>query len=77
MSREEENKRIRALEKQLKAIEDRNEVIDSELKSLEAKLAEGLTQDGNLNILSRYEELKKEQENLESEWEEVAMALEG
>ncbi len=72
----EENKRIRALEKRLKAIEDRTEVLEGELKDLEDKLAEGLTKDGDVDILARYQELKKEQETLEAEWGEVALELE-
>ena len=69
-------KERRALERELKAQEERSEAIDAELSALEEKLADPAhTTDAKL--FEQYSQLKKEQEQVLARWEELSMQLEG
>ena len=68
----EENKRRRALERELKACEERSEEIDGLLRELEVQISEN-PQDEHFK---RYDELKREQDSIMTRWEELAEELE-
>lgn len=69
----EEAKRRRALERELKAIEDRSEAIDTTLRKLEERLCHEQSD----SLFKEYQGLKDEQEALMQRWEELALQLEG
>ena len=68
----EESKRRRALERELKACEERSEEIDGLLRELEVQISEN-PQDEHFK---RYDELKREQDSIMTRWEEIAEELE-
>ena len=69
-------KERRALERELKAQEERSEAIDAELSALEEKLADP-TYATDAKLFEQYSQLKKEQEQVLIRWEELSMQLEG
>lgn len=69
----EESKRIRAIEREIKQVEDRTEAIDSELRSIEERLSTEATPE----LFGRYEALRQEQDALLTRWEELSLQLEG
>lgn len=68
----EESKRRRALERELKACEERSEAIDIELRSIEERLVSEQTDE----LFKQYQALKTEQDTVMARWEEIAMELE-
>ena len=70
----EQAKERRALEKEIKAAEERSEVIDTELRLLEIQLSDP-QHATDATLFSRYQALRSEQENLLARWEELAMKL--
>ena len=69
-------KERRALERELKAQEERSESIDAELSALEEKLADP-AHATDAKLFEQYSQLKKEQEQVLARWEELSMQLEG
>ena len=69
-------KERRALERELKALEERSEAIDAELSALEEKLADP-AHATDAKLFEQYSQLKKEQEQVLARWEELSMQLEG
>ena len=69
-------KERRALERELKAQEERSEAIDAELSALEEKLADP-AHATDAKLFEQYSQLKKEQEQVLARWEELSMQLEG
>ena len=69
-------KERRALERELKAQEERSEAIDTELSALEEKLADP-AHATDAKLFEQYSQLKKEQEQVLARWEELSMQLEG
>jgi len=69
-------KERRALERELKAQEERSEAIDAELSALEEKLADP-AHATDAKLFEQYSQLKKEQEQVLIRWEELSMQLEG
>ena len=70
----EQAKERRALEKEIKATEERSEAIDTELRMLEIQLSDP-QHATDASLFSRYQALRSEQENLLARWEELAMKL--
>jgi len=70
----EQAKERRALEKEIKATEERSEAIDTELRLLEAQLSDP-QHATDASLFSRYQALRSEQESLLARWEELAMKL--
>ena len=68
-------KERRALERELKAQEERSEAIDAELSALEEKLADP-AHATDAKLFEQYSQLKKEQEQVLARWEELSMQLE-
>lgn len=68
----EESKKRRALERELKACEERSEAIDIELRSIEERLVSEQTDE----LFKQYQALKTEQDTVMARWEEIAMELE-
>ena len=69
-------KERRALERELKAQEERSKAIDAELSALEEKLADP-AHATDAKLFEQYSQLKKEQEQVLARWEELSMQLEG
>lgn len=69
----EEAKRLRALEREIKQIEERSEHIDQELSTIEEQLATTATPE----LFNQYQALKTEQDKLMTRWEELNLQLEG
>ncbi len=67
----EEQKRIRALEKEIAQIETRSQEIDEVLREIELKLSS----QPEAELFVRYEALQKEQATLMERWEELNMML--
>ena len=70
----EQAKERRALEKEIKAAEERSEAIDTELRMLETQLSDP-QHATDATLFSRYQALRSEQESLLARWEELAMKL--
>jgi len=70
----EQAKERRALEKEIKATEERSEAIDTELRMLETQLSDP-QHATDATLFSRYQALQSEQESLLARWEELAMKL--
>ena len=70
----EQAKERRALEKEIKAAEERSEAIDTELRMLETQLSDP-QHATDATLFSRYQALQSEQESLLARWEELAMKL--
>ena len=70
----EQAKERRALEKEIKATEERSEAIDTELRLLETQLSDP-QHATDASLFSRYQALQSEQESLLARWEELAMKL--
>jgi ABC transporter, ATP-binding protein, putative len=70
----EQAKERRALEREIKATEERSEAIDTELRLLEAQLSDP-QHATDASLFSRYQALRSEQESLLARWEELAMKL--
>lgn len=70
----EQAKERRALEKEIKATEERSEAIDTELRLLETQLSDP-QHATDASLFSRYQALRSEQESLLARWEELAMKL--
>ena len=70
----EQAKERRALEKEIKATEERSEAIDTELRMLETQLSDP-QHATDATLFSRYQALRSEQESLLARWEELAMKL--
>ena len=70
----EQAKERRALEKEIKATEERSEAIDTELRLLETQLSDP-QHATDATLFSRYQALRSEQESLLARWEELAMKL--
>ena len=68
-------KERRALERELKAQEERSEAIDAELRTLEEKLADP-AHATDAQLFDQYSQLKREQEAVLARWEELSMQLE-
>lgn len=68
----EESKKRRALERELKACEERSEAIDIELRRIEERLTSEQTDD----LFKQYQTLKNEQDTVMARWEEIALELE-
>ena len=68
-------KERRALERELKAQEERSEAIDAELRTLEEKLADP-DHATDAQLFEQYSQLKSEQEAVLARWEELSMQLE-
>ena len=68
-------KERRALERELKAQEERSEAIDAELRTLEGKLADP-DHATDAQLFEQYSQLKSEQEAVLARWEELSMQLE-
>lgn len=69
----EQAKQRRALERELKAVEERSEAIDRERTVLEERIAQGDTRG---ELFDAYQRLKTEQEQLLERWEELSLELE-
>lgn len=67
----EEQKRIRAIEKEVAQIEARSEEIDKAMKAIENRLA----QTTETELFVQYEALQREQSTLMERWEELSMQL--
>ena len=65
----------RALERELKSLEERSEVIDSELQALEERLADP-EHATDTALFDQYSQLKREQEQVLERWEELSLQLE-
>ena len=70
----EQTKERRALEREIKATEERSEAIDTELRMLETQLSDP-QHATDATLFSRYQALQSEQESLLARWEELAMKL--
>ena len=70
----EQAKERRALEREIKATEERSEAIDTELRLLETQLSDP-QHATDTSLFSRYQALRSEQESLLARWEELAMKL--
>ncbi len=70
----EQAKERRALEREIKATEERSEAIDTELRMLETQLSDPQYAT-DASLFSRYQALRSEQESLLARWEELAMKL--
>jgi ABC transporter, ATP-binding protein, putative len=70
----EQAKERRALEREIKATEERSEAIDTELRLLETQLSDP-QHATDATLFSRYQALQSEQESLLARWEELAMKL--
>ena len=70
----EQAKERRALEKEIKATEERSEAIDTELHLLETRLSDP-QHATDATLFSRYQALRSEQESLLARWEELVMKL--
>lgn len=68
----EESKRIRALQREIKQIEDRTDAIDSELRGIEQRLST----EASPELFDQYEALRREQEALLVRWESLSQELE-
>ncbi|MDO4746687.1 MAG: ATP-binding cassette domain-containing protein, partial [Bacillota bacterium] len=70
------NKLIRKAEKAVKDCEQKIEKLEAEIADVEAKMS---TQEGasDMNLITRYVELKRSLDAAVSEWEEASMKLEG
>ena len=65
----------RALERELKSLEERSETIDSELQALEERLADP-EHATDTALFDQYSQLKREQEQVLERWEELSIQLE-
>ena len=65
----------RALERELKSLEERSEAIDSELQALEERLADP-KHATDATLFDQYSQLKREQEQVLERWEELSLQLE-
>lgn len=65
----------RALERELKSLEERSEAIDSELQALEERLANP-KHATDATLFDQYSQLKREQEQVLERWEELSLQLE-
>ena len=65
----------RALERELKSLEERSEAIDSELQALEERLADP-EHATDATLFDQYSQLKREQEQVLERWEELSLQLE-
>ena len=65
----------RALERELKSLEERSEAIDSELQALEERLADPEHATDSA-LFDQYSQLKREQEQVLERWEELSLQLE-
>ena len=65
----------RALERELKSLEERSEAIDSELHALEERLADP-KHATDTALFDQYSQLKREQEQVLERWEELSLQLE-
>ena len=65
----------RALERELKSLEERSEAIDSELQALEERLADPKHATDTAHF-DQYSQLKREQEQVLERWEELSLQLE-
>ena len=65
----------RALERELKSLEERSEAIDSELQALEERLADPEHATDSA-LFDQYSQLKREQELVLERWEELSLQLE-
>lgn len=65
----------RALERELKSLEERSEAIDSELQALEERLADP-KHATDTALFDQYSQLKREQEQVLERWEELSLQLE-
>ena len=65
----------RALERELKSLEERSEAIDSELQALEERLADP-EHATDTALFDQYSQLKREQEQVLERWEELSLQLE-
>ena len=65
----------RALERELKSLEERSEAIDSELQALEECLADPKHATDSA-LFDQYSQLKQEQEQVLERWEELSLQLE-
>ena len=65
----------RALERELKSLEERSEAIDSELQALEERLADPKHATDSA-LFDQYSQLKREQEQVLERWEELSLQLE-
>lgn len=70
-----EQKKRRALERELEQIEIRSEAIDAELQSLELMLS-NQTSNACVSLFENYQSLKLEQEQLLNHWEQLSIQLE-
>ena len=70
----EQAKERRALEREIKATEERSEAIDTELRLLETQLSDP-QHATDATLFSRYQALQSEQESLLARWEELVMKL--
>lgn len=65
----------RALERELKSLEERSEAIDSNLQALEERLADPKHATDSA-LFDQYSQLKREQEQVLERWEELSLQLE-
>ena len=65
----------RALERELKSLEERSEAIDSDLQALEERLANPKHVTDSA-LFDQYSQLKREQEQVLERWEELSLQLE-
>ena len=65
----------RALERELKSLEERSEAIDSDLQALEERLADPKHATDSA-LFDQYSQLKREQEQVLERWEELSLQLE-
>ena len=65
----------RALERELKSLEERSEAIDSDLQALEERLADP-KHATDTALFDQYSQLKREQEQVLERWEELSLQLE-
>ena len=65
----------RALERELKSLEERSETIDSDLQALEERLADP-EHATDTALFDQYSQLKREQEQVLERWEELSLQLE-
>ena len=65
----------RALERELKSLEERSEAIDSDLQALEERLADSKHATDSA-LFDQYSQLKREQEQVLERWEELSLQLE-
>ena len=65
----------RALERELKSLEERSEAIDSDLQALEERLADPKHATDSA-LFDQYSQLKREQEQVLERWEELSLQIE-